>query len=158
SHMPVDLVLRRARLHDGSLADIGIDAGRIVAIDNALALTAREERDLDGAVVLPGFTDVHHHLDKAYVVEVLGPADGNLDARERFKAFKPTMTADDVYRRGGAVMSRLVRHGTCALRTHVDTDDLAQLRGVEGVLALRSEYADRVRMQVVAFPRGDIDP
>ena len=68
--MAVDLVLRRARLQNGSLADIAIDAGRIAAIDDALALTGREERDLDGAVVLPGFTDVHHHLDKAYVVEL----------------------------------------------------------------------------------------
>jgi cytosine deaminase len=156
--MAVDLVLRRARLQNGSLTDISIDAGRIVALDGPSSLTGRAERDLDGAVVLPGFTDVHHHLDKAYVVETLGPADGNLDARERFKAFKPTLTADDVYRRGGAVMARLVRHGTCALRTHVDTDELVEVRGVEGVLALRREYADRVRMQVVAFPRGDIDP
>jgi cytosine deaminase len=156
--MVVDLVLRRARLQSGTLADIAVDDGRIVALDAAPGLEAREERDLDGAVVLPGFTDVHHHLDKAYVVEILGPADGNRDARERFRAFKPTLTADDVYRRGGEVMARLVRHGTCALRTHVDIDDLAELRGVEGVLALRRDYADRVRMQVVAFPRGEADP
>jgi cytosine deaminase len=51
-----------------------------------------------------------------------------------------------------------VRHGTCGLRTHVDIDELAELRGVEGVLALRRDYADRVRMQVVAFPRGEADP
>jgi cytosine/creatinine deaminase len=50
-----------------------------------------------------------------------------------------------------------VHHGTCALRTHVDTDDLAELRGVEGTLALRQEYADRVRMQMVVFPRGDLN-
>src|SRR5438132_353183 len=127
--MAVDLVLRRARLHDGALADIAIDSGRFVEIGADLALTGREERNLDGAVVLPGFTDVHHHLDKAYVVEVLGPADGNLDARERFRAYKPTMTADDVYRRGGAVMARLVRLGTCALRTHVELDDLDGTHG-----------------------------
>ncbi|HEY7059899.1 MAG TPA: amidohydrolase family protein [Chloroflexota bacterium] len=155
--MAVDLVLRRARLRDGALVDIAIDAGRFVEIGTGLAFTGREERDLAGAVVLPGFTDLHQHVDKAYTLDLLGPADGNLDARERFRAFKPTMTADDVYRRGHAVMERLVRHGTCALRTHVDTDDLAELRGVEGTLALRQEYADRVRMQMVVFPRGDLN-
>src|SRR4051794_9348899 len=102
--MAVDLVLRRARLRSGALTDIAIDGGRIVALAADLDLAGRDERALDGAVVLPGFTDVHHHLDKAYMVEVLGPADGNLDARERFRAYKPTMTADDVYRRGGEVM------------------------------------------------------
>src|SRR5215208_663290 len=60
--MAVDLVLRRAKLQDGTLADIAVDAGRIVALDAGLELAGREERDLDGAVVLPGFTDVHHHL------------------------------------------------------------------------------------------------
>ncbi|WP_026316672.1 amidohydrolase [Actinokineospora enzanensis] len=42
---------------------VGIWAGRIVGVDDAVAdLPARREVDLGGAVVLPGFVDAHVHL------------------------------------------------------------------------------------------------
>jgi predicted amidohydrolase YtcJ len=44
-------------------AQLGIWQGRIVGVDDEVAgLPAREEVDLDGAVVLPGFIDAHVHL------------------------------------------------------------------------------------------------
>jgi cytosine deaminase len=155
--MSVELVLRDGCLPSGARADVAVDGDRIVGVGPSLALAGREELELDGAVLLPGFVDLHLHLDKAYTVELLGPADGILDARTRFYEYKARLTAEDVYRRGGEVLERLVRHGTAALRTHVDIDDRAELRGVEGVLALRRAYADRLRIQVVAFPRGQAD-
>jgi cytosine deaminase len=154
---PVDLVLRRARPMGGDLADVAVHAGSIIAMGADLAHEGRDEIDLGGAVVLPGFVDVHHHIDKAFTVDVLGPADGLGQAVSVMRAYKAHLSAEDISRRARAVLDRVISHGTCALRTHVDVDELVELRGVEGVLAVRGEYADRVQMQVVPLPRGEAD-
>src|SRR5712692_2792261 len=157
ANAPVDLVLRRAQPMGGDLVDVAVDAGRIVAIGADLGLQGRDEIDLGGAVVLPGFVDVHHHVDKAFTVEALGPADGLGEAVTVMRAYKAHLSAEDISRRARSVLDRVLRYGTCALRTHVDVDELVELRGVEGVLAVRGEYGDRVRMQVVPLPRGEAD-
>jgi len=62
----VDLLIRGGSVLDGSAAqartaDIAIDAGRIVAIDAHLSVTARREIDAHGLTVTPGFIDGHSH-------------------------------------------------------------------------------------------------
>ncbi|WP_296665459.1 amidohydrolase family protein [Demequina sp.] len=56
-----DLVLRDARLWGGSATDIAIEGGVIVAVGPGAA-RGREERRLDGRVVLPGLWDAHVHF------------------------------------------------------------------------------------------------
>ncbi|TAL00834.1 MAG: aminoacylase [Rhodospirillaceae bacterium] len=63
----MDLVLRNARLIDGSgrpstTGDLGILNGRIAAMGK-MDERAKEEIDVRGAVVAPGFIDVHTHYD-----------------------------------------------------------------------------------------------
>ena len=63
----MDLALRNATLIDGSggaryHGDLGIADGRIVAIGDVPG-RADEEIDVGGAVVAPGFIDVHTHYD-----------------------------------------------------------------------------------------------
>jgi N-acyl-D-amino-acid deacylase len=63
-----DLVLRNGTIVDGSgrspyEGDVAILDGRIVAVERALAGTAREEIDARGLVVAPGFIDIHSHAD-----------------------------------------------------------------------------------------------
>lgn len=63
-----DLVLRNATLHDGTGApprhtDIAIRGDRIVGIAPAIAEKGREEIDLRGLWVTPGFIDIHTHYD-----------------------------------------------------------------------------------------------
>lgn len=157
---PVDLVLRRARLlapAPPDAVDVAIGAGRIVALAERVAAAGRQEIDLDGCLLLPGLVDLHLHLDKATTLAHLGAADGLGDAIARYLEYKRQLTAQDVIARGREVVERLRRHGTCALRTHVDVDAIVGLRGVEGALALREAYADGPRVQVVAFARGADD-
>ena len=62
----LDLVLRRARVAtaaDTFDADIGIRAGRIVALGEGLS-AGRREFDAAGRVVTPGGVDAHCHLDQ----------------------------------------------------------------------------------------------
>ena len=62
-----DLVIRGGTLVDGSgetrrSGDVAIDGGRIVAVGEVDG-HGRNEIDADGAVVTPGFVDVHTHYD-----------------------------------------------------------------------------------------------
>ena len=71
----IDLVIRGGTRFDGSggppsVGDIGIDGGRIVAIDERLADgIGREEFDAAGLAVAPGFIDLHTHSDVSLLSE-----------------------------------------------------------------------------------------
>ena len=71
----IDLVIRNATRHDGSggppsVGDIGIDGGRIVALDERLTGgVGREEIDCSGLAVAPGFIDLHTHSDVSLLSE-----------------------------------------------------------------------------------------
>jgi N-acyl-D-aspartate/D-glutamate deacylase len=65
--MPFDLVIRGGRVVDGSgmpgfLADVAIQDGRVARIGRVTG-EAKRVIDADGAVVTPGFIDVHTHYD-----------------------------------------------------------------------------------------------
>ena len=65
--MPHDLVIRGGRVVDGSgaaarSADIAIDDGVITAVGKVDG-RARREVDADGALVTPGYVDIHTHYD-----------------------------------------------------------------------------------------------
>jgi N-acyl-D-aspartate/D-glutamate deacylase len=64
---PFDLVVRGGTLVDGTGAparrgDVGIRGGRVAAV-GTLSGPARRVIDADGAVVAPGFVDIHTHYD-----------------------------------------------------------------------------------------------
>jgi N-acyl-D-aspartate/D-glutamate deacylase len=65
--MTHDLVIRGGTVVDGTgrpgfTADVAIDGERIVAVGDVTG-AARRTIDADGAVVTPGFVDIHTHLD-----------------------------------------------------------------------------------------------
>jgi N-acyl-D-amino-acid deacylase len=65
-----DLVLRGGRVIDGSgapsiTADVAIAGERIAVVDRLPAGSGREEIDVAGLAVAPGFIDVHTHDDRA---------------------------------------------------------------------------------------------
>jgi N-acyl-D-amino-acid deacylase len=66
-----DMIIRGGTVLDGTgaaaiTADIAVENGRIVEIGQ-LTSTAREVIDADGALVTPGFIDVHTHFDGQFV-------------------------------------------------------------------------------------------
>src|SRR5947208_1297988 len=63
----LDLVIRGGTLVDGTgqprrTADVGVTGGRVVAVGR-VDEAAAEEVDADGALVTPGFVDIHTHYD-----------------------------------------------------------------------------------------------
>ena len=64
----VDLVVRGGEVVDGTgaearRADVAIDDGQIVAVDDPYGGTGHREIDAEGRIVTPGFVDIHTHLD-----------------------------------------------------------------------------------------------
>src|SRR3954451_4537339 len=68
--MYVDLLRRGGVVHAGDggdavRADVGVRDGRIEAVGDLAAATAREQVDATGLAVAPGFVDSHTHSDLA---------------------------------------------------------------------------------------------
>ncbi|TAG05001.1 MAG: D-aminoacylase [Betaproteobacteria bacterium] len=63
-----DLVIRNAKIVDGSGAaaqygDVAVDNGTITQVNGAKAAAGRREINADGALLTPGWVDVHTHYD-----------------------------------------------------------------------------------------------
>ncbi|MCA8928982.1 MAG: amidohydrolase family protein, partial [Alphaproteobacteria bacterium] len=61
-----------------------------------------------------------------------------------------------VEQRAEALLRTMIGHGTTAVRSHVDIDPEAGLDGLHALLRLRERYADRVHLQIVAFPQSGV--
>jgi cytosine/creatinine deaminase len=146
-----ELVLRNARVDDGPLQDIALEAGKIVAMADKLEDSGREERNLEGRIVLPGFVEAHCHIDKTLTIDRVENASGTLmEAIINWVAFKPQLTREDYLVRGRRALLMALRAGTTSLRTHVDVDANGFL-ALESMLELKQEFAGHVDMQIVAL-------
>ncbi len=72
SPVPVDLLLRRGLVFDGSgteprIADVAVRDGRIVAVGDLGDLAATQTLDVTGKAIAPGFIDSHSHDDYACI-------------------------------------------------------------------------------------------
>ncbi len=60
----MDLIIRRAALaHSHEPVEIGMEDGRIAAIETNLQAGAREKIDADGSLFTAPFVDAHFHMD-----------------------------------------------------------------------------------------------
>src|SRR5258708_14247202 len=91
----MDLILKSARLGDADrgTTDIGIENGKVVAIEPELAAQG-ETIDLGGRLVSSGFVRTHIHLDKSCILDRCTSARGDLEeaiaeVAKAKKAFKP---------------------------------------------------------------------
>jgi cytosine deaminase len=150
------LVLRRCRLVDHrQLVDVAISGGRISDIGPNLPQVA-DELDAGGRLVEPSFVEPHYHLDKCFTGEEsleLRTLDEYIAAEA---ARKRQFTVDDVAERAGRVIEQLVANGVTRMRTQVDVDTSAELRGFEGIQEAAERYRDVIDIQLVAFPQQGI--
>jgi cytosine deaminase len=148
-----DLVLQRVRLPGAAEPlDIAVAGGRIAAIGRRL--DGGRALDAGGRLALPAFVDSHVHLDKAFLWD--DPAVAGRRGPEVFPALrqvKARVHRDDVRDRMQRALALAARGGTTAMRAQVDVDDVIGLTGLEAALELRRAWADRLRLQIVAFPQ-----
>ena len=156
-----DLRLLDAATPDGRRIAIDIAAGHVAALwgpDEPLP-AAGQAIDLAGALVLPGLADGHVHLDKCMLGLDWRPHRADASVRAIIadeKAFRRA-TRIPLARQGAeALLERMIRGGTTSLRTHVDIDDVTRLDHLAQILDLRARWADRMQIQIVAFPQSGI--
>ncbi len=152
----MDLILRNARIAGQETAgptDIGIDRGRIAAIQPGLVADGREI-DLAGNMVAPGFVETHIHLDKSCILDRCRSQEGNLEeAIGQVAAAKKAFTEEDVAQRARRTLDKCILQGTTHIRTHVEVDPVIGLRGLNGVLPLVKEYEWALDLEVCVFPQ-----
>jgi cytosine deaminase len=149
----MDLIIRNARISGGAPVDIGITAGKIVAIEPNLCADAREY-NAEGHLTCGGLIETHIHLDKTRIIDRCPPEDGrNANAVPRVAAVKQTFTQQDVYHRASTTLENCIKHGTQRMRTHVELDAGVEMRSFDALEQLRRDYAWAIDIELCVFPQ-----
>ncbi|PFG43676.1 cytosine/adenosine deaminase-related metal-dependent hydrolase [Isoptericola jiangsuensis] len=159
-------VLRDVRPWGGARSDLHLHDGHVTAVvphdptvpADPVAVAAGTEVDGRGLLALPGLVNTHAHVDKSWWgrgwVSYGGEAttQGRI-AHERAHRDELGIPGTDVTL---TVLRELLRHGTTAVRTHVDVDLGVGLRGIEVVREALAALGGAVHAQVVAFPQDGV--
>lgn len=152
----MDLILRQARLLDGTQVDIGIAQGNIVAMAEELEQTAVSELPSHGLLTLPAFVNGQLHACKSFWRQPWQQLPAAIQQLPRFQAashVKRGYTEADVYARVDEAMRLALQNGTCAIRLFADVDEDSGLTAVRALLRIRETYRHLITVQVVAFPQ-----
>jgi len=140
---------------DFAACDIAIADGRIAAVAPALPLGGVSVQA--GGIVLPGFADLHTHIDKGHIWPRAANRDGTHAAAVRavMADREANWSAEDVYARADFSLRCAYAHGTVALRTHLDS--LGAQLGITWPVfqRLRAEWAGRIALQGVSLVQLD---
>jgi cytosine deaminase len=152
--MPLDLVLRNARIHGRGAAtfDIGIAGGKIVEIGQMT--TDAPGENVDGRLVTAGFVDTHVHLDKSCILDRCHSEKGTLqEAIAQVAAATRAFSEEDVYERGRRTLEKAIVQGTTRMRTHVEVDPRIGLRSFAAIQRLKRDYAWAIDLDICVFPQ-----
>ena len=152
----MDLILRNALIagrENDPPVDIGVEGGRIAAIQSGLAAEG-ETIDLGERLVSSGFIETHIHLDKSCLLDRCTSVEGTLEEaiREVAKA-KQNFQAEDVRERAVKTLEKSILQGTTHMRTHLEVDPVVGLRSLEGIQPLIDEYKWAIDLEICVFPQ-----
>jgi cytosine deaminase len=154
----LDLIVRHCNLPDGRLdVDVGVQAGRITAVQTALPAQAAQEIDAQGQLLTPPFVDAHFHMDAtlSYGLPRINQSGTLLEGIALWGELKPQLTQEALVDRALAYCDWAVAKGLLAIRTHVDVCD-ARLLAVEALLHVRERVKPYIDLQLVAFPQDGV--
>ena len=137
----MDLILRGANFADGRREqDIGIEGGRIVAVQPRLAAEAGRVIDVHGYLVSAPFVDAHFHMDATLSLGLprLNRSGTLLEGIALWGELKPLLTVDAIVERAMAYCDWAVAKGLLAIRSHVDICD-PRLLAVEALLEVKRQ-------------------
>lgn len=154
-----DLVISDVRPWGGEARDLVVSGTAITDVV-APGTAPRAARTVDGRglLALPGLVNAHAHVDKSWWGLPWQPYEGEPGVAGRIAHERARR--DDLGIPGVEVTSRvlaeMVRHGTTALRTHVDVDLGLGLRGLEVVAEAVAAYDGALSVETVAFPQDGV--
>lgn len=114
--------------------------------------------DGGGLCALPGIVNAHAHVDKSWwglPWQSYG-GEGGTDGRIQHERARRGQLGIPSTSITGAVLGEMVRHGTTAIRTHVDVDLGIGLAGIEAVQEAAAAYGGALDVQIVAFPQDGV--
>ncbi|MBY5838313.1 amidohydrolase family protein (plasmid) [Rhizobium leguminosarum] len=150
-----DLIVRNANLPDGrSGIDIGIQGGKIIAVERNLPAQAGEEIDATGRLVSPPFVDPHFHMDATLSLGLprMNVSGTLLEGIALWGELRPIVTKEELVDRALRYCDLAVTQGLLFIRSHVDTSD-PRLVTVEAMIEVREKVAPYIDLQLVAFPQ-----
>ena len=152
----MDLILRNALIagaENEPPVDIGIEGGRVAAIEAGLAAEG-EEIDVGGRLVSPGFIETHIHLDKSCLLDRCKSVEGTLEeAISEVAKAKQNFQPDEVRERAVRTLEKSILQGTTHMRTHLEVDPVVGLRSLEGIQPLIDEYKWAIDLEICVFPQ-----
>ena len=151
----LDMIIRGATLPDGRAnIDIGIQDGKITAVEPNLTAEAGEVIDATGRLVTPPFADAHVHMDSTLSLGLprLNESGTLLEGIALWGELKPHLTVEAIYERAKKLCLWSIARGTLAIRSHVDICD-DRLLAVEALTRLRRDMRPYLDIQLVAFPQ-----
>jgi cytosine/creatinine deaminase len=164
--MTYDIVLRNARLRNGSIVDVAIAESKYAAIEPNVAGSATTEIAVDGRLVTESFVIAQLHLDKVltgdwldagvksdYLERTMG---GAMTTIERAAAVKLRYAEEEILERIRTVLEQAEDAGVTHIRGFIDIDSKAELKALRAALRARREWSGRVDLQIVAFPQDGL--
>ena len=154
----LDLIVRNCTLPDGRQnVDIGVQNGRIAAVETALVAEAAEVVDAEGMLVSSPFVDAHFHMDStlSYGLPRVNESGTLLEGIALWGELKPLLTQDAIVERALAYCDWAAARGLLAIRSHVDVCD-PRLLATEALLHVREKVKPYIDLQLVAFPQDGV--
>jgi cytosine deaminase len=154
----LDLIVRNASLADGRRGiDLGVQAGRITAVEPHLQAEAGQTINAQGRLLAPPFVDSHFHMDATLSVGLprRNRSGTLLEGIALWGELKPSLTQEAIVERALAYCDWAVAQGLLAIRSHVDICD-PRLLAVDALLEVKKKVASYIDLQLVAFPQDGI--
>ena len=155
-----DLVVRDARVlgkPGDKHFDLAVSGGKIRKLSPHMAAKGKDEIEAHGRLVLPGYYNMHFHLDS--VLKIGDPrynASGTLwEGIQIWAEVKNKLSETEILSRVERAVKWMAAYGTLWLRTHADTTT-ANLNTVKALVRGRKELRDLVNIQVTSFPQDGI--
>ena len=119
--------------------------------------SAVQNKQAASGTLVPCLVDIHVHLDKTYVVHETGAADGDLfRAIELMAAHRSRWSEADIGRRMQRAIEEAYRHGTRAMRSHLDWSSMDTPPALAVFKALRAAWQGRMALQCVSLTPLDL--
>jgi len=155
----LDVPAGRVRAHGDGLArvDLVLSHGRVVDIMPGGTPSVLASVDLKGAMVWPGFDDVHTHRDTGHIWPRRPNPDGSFPGAlaavgaDRLASW----TAGDVKTRMEFSLRCAYAHGTVAIRTHIDSAFGQEDISWPVVADMRETWAGRITLQAASLTGAD---
>ena len=155
-----DLVVRDARVlgkPGDKRFDVAVSGGKIRKLSPHMAAKGKDEIEARGRLVLPGYYNMHFHLDS--VLKIGDPrynVSGTLwEGIQIWAEVKNKLSETEILSRVERAVKWMAAYGTLWLRTHADTTT-ANLNTVKALVRGRKDFRDLVNIQVTSFPQDGI--